>query len=229
MAETPITEPGRLQAMLEWLDERAGLRTIWKTVFARTVPRTNWFYTLGSATLILGMLQGITGMLLTIYYVPTPDHAYDSIQYIMNEVAFGWLIRGLHHWGATLLIITVFLHMLRTFYMGAYKYPRELTWLTGALLLLIALVFGFSGYLLPWNQKAYWASSVGTSIVGAVPGIGPLLLRIVRGGEEIGAVTLARFYSLHIWWMPLAALLLIGVHLYLVIRIGITAPPERDE
>jgi quinol-cytochrome oxidoreductase complex cytochrome b subunit len=215
--------------MLEWLDERAGLRTIWKTVFARTVPRTNWFYTLGSATLILGMLQGITGMLLTIYYVPTPDHAYDSIQYIMNEVAFGWLIRGLHHWGATLLIITVFLHMLRTFYMGAYKYPRELTWLTGALLLLIALVFGFSGYLLPWNQKAYWASSVGTSIVGAVPGIGPLLLRIVRGGEEIGAVTLARFYSLHIWWMPLAALLLIGVHLYLVIRIGITAPPERDE
>ena len=229
MAETPITEPGRLQAILEWLDERAGLRTIWKTVFARTVPRTNWFYTLGSATLILGMLQGITGMLLTIYYVPTPDHAYDSIQYIMNEVAFGWLIRGLHHWGATLLIITVFLHMLRTFYMGAYKYPRELTWLTGALLLLIALVFGFSGYLLPWNQKAYWASSVGTSIVGAVPGIGPLLLRIVRGGEEIGAVTLARFYSLHIWWMPLAALLLIGVHLYLVIRIGITAPPERDE
>jgi len=229
VAETPITEPGRLQAMLEWLDERAGLRTIWKTVFARTVPRTNWFYTLGSATLILGMLQGITGMLLTIYYVPTPDHAYDSIQYIMNEVAFGWLIRGLHHWGATLLIITVFLHMLRTFYMGAYKYPRELTWLTGALLLLIALVFGFSGYLLPWNQKAYWASSVGTSIVGAVPGIGPLLLRIVRGGEEIGAVTLARFYSLHIWWMPLAALLLIGVHLYLVIRIGITAPPERDE
>jgi len=229
VAETPITEPGRLQAILEWLDERAGLRTIWKTVFARTVPRTNWFYTLGSATLILGMLQGITGMLLTIYYVPTPDHAYDSIQYIMNEVAFGWLIRGLHHWGATLLIITVFLHMLRTFYMGAYKYPRELTWLTGALLLLIALVFGFSGYLLPWNQKAYWASSVGTSIVGAVPGIGPLLLRIVRGGEEIGAVTLARFYSLHIWWMPLAALLLIGVHLYLVIRIGITAPPERDE
>jgi quinol-cytochrome oxidoreductase complex cytochrome b subunit len=179
--------------------------------------------------MILALLQGITGMLLTIYYVPTPDHAYDSIQYIMNEVTFGWLIRGLHHWGATLMVITVFLHLLRTFFMGAYKYPREMTWVTGALLLLVVLVFGFSGYLLPWNQKAYWASSVGTAVVGAPPFIGPLLLRIVRGGDEIGAVTLARFYGLHIWWMPAALLALIGVHLYLVIRIGITAPPERNE
>jgi quinol-cytochrome oxidoreductase complex cytochrome b subunit len=211
------------------LDERIGLTTIWKTVFARAVPKTTWIYTLGSASAILAILQGLTGMLLTIYYVPSPDHAYDSIQYIMNEVTFGWLIRGLHHWGATLLVVVVFLHMLKSFFIGAYKYPRELTWITGGVLLLLVLVMGFSGYLLPWNQKAYWASAVGTSIVGAVPVVGELLLRIVRGGAEIGAVTLARFYGLHIWWIPLMVLGLIGFHIYLVIRIGITAPPERDE
>ncbi len=220
---------GRRQGAFEWLDERAGLRTIWKTVFARAVPKTSWIYTLGSASTILAMLQGITGMLLTLYYVPTPDHAYDSIQYIMNDVAFGWLIRGLHHWGATLLVITVFLHMLRTYFVGAYKYPREMTWLTGVVLLLTVLVMGFSGYLLPWNQKAYWATTVGTSVIGAVPGIGPLLMRIARGGQEIGAVTLARFYGLHIWWAPLIVLGTIGLHLYLVIKIGITSPPERGE
>jgi quinol-cytochrome oxidoreductase complex cytochrome b subunit len=206
-----------------------GLTTIWNTVLARSVPKTNWLYTLGSATTILVMLQVITGMLLTVYYVPSPDEAYDSIQYIMNDVAFGWLIRGVHHWGATLLVITVFLHMLRTFYAGAYKYPRELTWLTGVTLLAIVLVLGFSGYLLPWNQRAYWATSVGTSIIGAVPLVGPLLLRIARGGTEIGALTLARFYGLHVWWMPIALLGLISGHLYLVIKIGITSPPERSE
>ena len=199
------------------------------STLARMVPKTNWFYTFGSASMILALLQGITGMLLTIYYVPTPDHAYDSIQYIMNDVTFGWLIRGMHHWGATLLVIVVFLHMLKSFFVGAYKYPREITWLTGGVLLLVVLVMGFSGYLLPWNQKAYWATSVGTAIVGAVPVIGPLLERILRGGSEIGAVTLARFYGLHIWWMPIIVLAMIGAHLYLVIRIGITAPPERDE
>jgi quinol-cytochrome oxidoreductase complex cytochrome b subunit len=229
VAETPIAAPSRWQSAFDWLDERLGLRTIWTTVFSRAVPETNWLYTLGSASAILAMLQGITGMLLTIYYVPTPDHAYDSIQYIMNDVFFGWLIRGLHHWGATLLVITVFLHMLRTFFAGAYKYPRELTWLTGVVLLLTVLVMGFSGYLLPWNQKAYWATSVGTSIFGAVPVVGPLLLRIARGGQEIGAVTLARFYGLHVWWVPIVVLAAIGLHIYLVIKIGISAPPERSE
>jgi quinol-cytochrome oxidoreductase complex cytochrome b subunit len=127
------------------------------------------------------------------------------------------------------LVITVFLHMLRTFFVGAYKYPRELTWLTGVALLTVVMVLGFSGYLLPWNQRAYWATTVGTSIIGAVPVVGPLLLQIARGGNEIGAVTLARFYGLHIWWMPITLLGIIGLHLYLVIKIGITSPPERDE
>lgn len=230
MAQTPTpAQNSKLMAAFQWLDERLGLSTIWKTIFARAVPKTNWFYTLGSASTILAILQGITGMLLTIYYIPAPDHAYDSITYIMNEVAFGWLIRGIHHWGATLLVIVVFLHMLKVFFVGAYKYPREVTWLTGAALLLIVMVMGFSGYLLPWNQKAYWATTVGTSIVGAPPVIGPLLLPIVRGGGDIGAVTLARFYGLHIWWMPAAFLGILFGHLYLIIKIGITAPPERDE
>ena len=229
MADTPATEENRVEDLYRWLDERAGLTTIWKTVFARAVPKTNWYYTLGSASMVLAMLQGITGMLLTIYYVPSPDKAYDSINFIMNQVAFGWLIRGLHHWGATLMVIVVFLHMLKAFFIGAYKYPREITWLTGAALLLIVMVMGFSGYLLPWNQKAYWATTVGTNIVGAPPIIGPLLLPILRGSQDIGALTLARFYGLHIWWMPLALLGLMMVHLYLIIRIGITAPPERSE
>ena len=229
MANTPVPQRSRGQAIFEWLDERAGLSTIWKTVFARAVPETNWFYTLGSASTILAMLQVVTGMLLTIYYVPSPDHAYESIEYIMNEVTFGWLIRGMHHWGATLMVVVVFLHMLKAFFVGAYKWPRELTWITGGLLLTVVLLLGFSGYLLPWNNKAYWATAVGTSIIGAVPLVGPLLMDIARGGSEIGAVTLARFYGLHIWWMPIALLGLIGVHPYLIIRIGITHPPERDE
>ncbi len=225
----PQTPPPALLRAFQWLDERLGLTTVWKTIFARAVPKTNWFYTLGSASTILAMLQGITGMLLTIYYIPSPDHAYDSISYIMDQVTFGWLIRGMHHWGATLLVIVVFLHMLKSYFVGAYKYPREVTWLTGAVLLLVVMVLGFSGYLLPWNQKAYWATTVGTSIVGAPPVIGPLLLSIVRGGNDIGAVTLARFYGLHIWWMPIAFLAFLLGHLYLIIKIGITAPPERDE
>lgn len=229
MADVPTPQAGKMQALFQWLDERAGLGAIWRTIFARPVPKTNWFYTFGSATLILALLQGLTGMLLTVYYVPSPDKAYDSIQYIMNEVAFGWLIRGMHHWGATLLIVLVFLHMLKAFFVGAYKYPREMTWLTGGVLLLLALVMGFSGYLLPWNQKAYWATTVGTNIVGAVPIVGPLLLRIVRGGQEVGAVTLARFYGLHIWWVPAISAAVVAVHMYLIIRIGITAPPDRDE
>jgi menaquinol-cytochrome c reductase cytochrome b subunit len=119
--------------------------------------------------------------------------------------------------------------MLKTFFVGAYKYPRELTWITGVALLAIVMLLGFSGYLLPWNQRAYWATSVGTAIIGAVPLVGPQLLEIARGGSEIGAVTLARFYGLHIWWMPIALLVVIGLHMYLVIKIGITSPPTRDE
>ena len=215
--------------VLTWLDERLGLMTIYNTVLDRKVPKVNWWYTLGSATLFLFTLQVATGIFLTIYYVPSPDHAYESVQYIMNVVAFGWLIRGIHHWGASLMVVFVFIHMLRTFFIAVYKYPREITWLTGVILLLATLGMGFTGYLLPWNQRAYWATTVGTEIAGTVPLVGSFILRVLRGGSDLSAVTLARFFSVHIWFLPVVITVLIGIHLYLVIRIGITAPPTRED
>ena len=215
--------------VLRWLDDRLGLTGIYRTVLDRKVPKVNWAFTLGSATLFLVVLQLVTGVFLTVYYVPHPDQAYDSINYIMNDVAFGWLIRGLHHWGATLMVILVVLHMLRTFVYASYKYPREVTWVTGVLLLLVTLGMGFTGYLLPWNQRAYWATTVGTSIAGTVPFVGPIIEQALRGGTELSTLTLTRFFSAHIWMLPAALLGLLGVHVYLVIRLGISHVPAADE
>lgn len=212
-----------------WFDERVGWRSIWESVFERKIPRVNWLYTLGSATLLTVFNQGITGILLTIYYVPTPDHAYDSVQYITTQVSAGWLIRGLHHWGASAMVLLTFLHMLRVLFLGSYKYPREVTWFTGVALFIITVGFGFTGYLLPWDQKAYWATTVGTRIIGVIPVIGDSLLRIVRGGEGISPLTLTRFFGVHVWVLPLALLFLLGIHLYLVISIGISEMPQKEE
>lgn len=212
-----------------WLDERLGLTTIYNVVLDRKVPKVNWWFTLGSASAILFLLQGVTGMFLAVYYVPSPQSAYDSIQFIMNGVAFGWLIRGIHHWGASLMVIVVFLHMLRTFYYGAYKYPREFTWLTGVVLLLCTLGMGFTGYLLPWNQRAYWATTVGTELPGTVPLIGPFITNVLRGGAELSAVTLTRFFAVHIWFLPAVIGALIGVHIYMVIKLGISSIPDRED
>jgi quinol-cytochrome oxidoreductase complex cytochrome b subunit len=219
----------RTERFIDWLDERAGVLTVWKTVFDRKIPKVNWWYTLGSASFFLAAMQAATGIFLSVYYVPTPEEAYISIEYIMNDVAFGWLVRGVHHWGATLMVVVVFLHMLRVFYYGAYKYPREVTWLTGVFLLLVTMGLGFTGYLLPWNQRAYWATAVGTSIVGTVPLVGDFLLRVLRGGEDVTLVTLTRFFGVHIWFLPAALFGLMGAHLYLVIRNGISYMPKRDE
>jgi quinol-cytochrome oxidoreductase complex cytochrome b subunit len=217
------------EKVITWLDERLGLTAIYDLVLDRKVPKVNWWFTLGSATLFLFVLQGVTGIFLAVYYVPSPDSAYDSIQYIMNGVTFGWLMRGIHHWGATLMVIFVFIHMLRTFFMGAYKYPREITWLTGVILLLATLGMGFTGYLLPWNQRAFWATTVGTEIAGTVPLIGDFIVRVLRGGTDLSAVTLARFFSVHIWFLPVVIIGLISVHMYLVVRIGISAVPEEEQ
>lgn len=212
-----------------WLDDRVGWRSVWDTIFIRKVPKVNWWYTLGSATLFVVVMQGITGILLTIYYVPSPDQAYDSVQYITTQVPAGWLIRGVHHWGASLLVILSVLHMVRVIVYGAYKFPREVTWFSGVGLLIIVIGFGFTGYLLPWDQRAYWATIVGTRIAEVTPVIGNSLLRIMRGGEELTAVTLARFFGVHVWVLPVILLALLGVHLYLVIRIGISDIPEEGE
>jgi quinol-cytochrome oxidoreductase complex cytochrome b subunit len=213
----------------EWLDERFGWKRVWELIFLRKIPKVNWLYTLGSATLFVAVNQIVTGILLTIYYVPTPDHAYDSVQYITSQVPAGWLIRGLHHWGASAMVVLVVIHMIRVILYGSYKYPREVTWLTGVFLLLTVLGFGFTGYLLPWDQKAYWATTVGTRIAGVMPVIGDSILKMLRGGTDLSAVTLARFYGGHVWFLPVALTGLILVHLYLVIRIGISATPERGE
>ena len=212
-----------------WFDDRIGWRGIWQTIFLRKIPKVNWFFTLGSATLFVAMTQGITGILLTLYYVPTPDHAYDSVQYITTQVTAGWFIRGLHHWGASAMVVLVFLHMLRVIFYGAYKFPREVTWLTGVILLLVVIGFGFTGYLLPWDQKAYWATTVGTRIAATPPIIGDWILRILRGGETLSAVTLARFFGVHVWVLPTALISLVVFHLYLVIRLGISAVPGKTE
>jgi quinol-cytochrome oxidoreductase complex cytochrome b subunit len=212
-----------------WLDERIGWRNVWDGIFLRKIPKVNWFYTLGSATLFVVALQGITGILLTIYYVPTPDHAYDSVVFITTQVPGGWFIRGIHHWGASAMVLLTVLHMVRVIMYGSYKYPREVTWFTGVGLLLVTMGFGFSGYLLPWDQKAFWATTVGTRIAGVAPLIGDPLLRIMRGGEDLSAVTLARFFGAHIWVLPAILLLLVGIHMYLVIRLGISAVPRRED
>ena len=212
-----------------WLDERLGWRGVWAAIFLRKIPKVNWFYTLGSATLFVAINQIVTGILLTIYYVPTPDHAYDSVQYITTQVTAGWFIRGMHHYGASAMVILAVAHMIRVIYYGAYKYPRELAWFTGVLLLLITVGFGFTGYLLPWDQKAYWATIVGTRIAGTPPFIGDFILRILRGGQELSAVTLARFFGTHVWVLPSMLILLISLHMYLVIRIGISDVPKKDD
>lgn len=212
-----------------WLDERLDWRQVWEAIFLRKIPKVNWLYTLGSASLFVAINQIITGILLTIYYVPTPDHAYDSVQYISTQIPAGWLIRGLHHWGASVMIVLVVLHMLRVIFYGAYKFPREVTWFSGVFLLLVVIGFGFTGYLLPWDQKAYWATTVGTRIAGTPPLIGDWILLIVRGGKELSAITLARFFGVHVWVLPATLLFLLLIHLYLVIKKGISAVPGREE
>ncbi len=175
-------------------------------------------YCLGGITLFLLLIQVITGALLALYYVPKPDHAYDSVVFITYEVSMGWLVRGMHHWAGNLVVVTVGLHMLRVFYHAAYKPLKELNWVMGVFLLVMVLAFAFTGYLLPWNQTAYWATMVGTSVLGTVPGVGDFLLQLVRGGTELGAVALVRFFWAHVFLLPLVAAVLMAGHLLMVRR-----------
>lgn len=213
-----------------WLDERLGTRAVARALFARRLPRgLGWIYTLGSVSLLLFLMQAASGFLLATSYVPAPDQAFDSVRYISEEVKLGSFVRGLHVWGASAMVLAVSLHMLRTFLTGAYKYPRELTWVGGLFLLALVLAFGFTGYLLPWNQKAYWATQVGTQIAELVPFAGAALARLLRGGDELGAQTLTRFYAIHVLLLPALAGGLIAVHLFMVVKQGISAPPRRGD
>lgn len=212
-----------------WLDSRLRLKPIERTLLDEPIPGgASWIYVFGSVTLFLFLLQAITGMFLAVYYAPTPDHAYDSIQYIEKEVLFGAFVRGLHHWGASAMVITIGLHMLQAFLYGAYKPPREVMWMVGVVLLLLVLTFAFTGYLLPWDQTAYWATQVGINMVGTVPVIGDFAMRVLRGGDQLGALTLSRFFAFHVLFLPGLLLTLIGVHLFILRRVG-PAGPWTDE
>jgi menaquinol-cytochrome c reductase cytochrome b subunit len=215
-----------IMAPIDWLEERSGLVGAVKYfLFRKVPPETNWFHTLGSATLTAFLVQLVTGVILAMYYKPSPEEAYGSIEKITNDLTLGWLVRGMHRWGASVFIILLFLHMGRVFLFGAYKYPRELNWLIGAILLTLALAEGLTGYLLPWDQTAYWATVVAININANAPIVGPFLGDFLRGGAEIGEETLARFYSLHMLVIPGGLIGLITLHLYLVIRLGVTEPP----
>ena len=215
---------------LDWLEERSGLVGGVKYFLFRKVPGdVNWFQTLGSATLTAFLVQAITGVILAMYYKPDPNSAYESIQNITNDLWGGWLVRGMHKWGASVFIILMFMHMGRVFLFGAYKYPRELNWIIGVLLLAMGLGEGFTGYLLPWDQTSYWATVVGININGTGPFIGPFLAQFLQGGTYINPDTLSRFYAIHMLLIPGAIFALIGLHLYLVIRLGVTSPPWSKE
>jgi quinol-cytochrome oxidoreductase complex cytochrome b subunit len=207
-----------------WWVKRFGLSSVMEDQFNRVVPRhaTNYIYCFGGIALVLFLILTITGIMLAIYYQPTPDDAYQSIVDLTTRVQFGWWIRSIHKWAAGGMVLLVFAHMLRVFFTGAYKAPRELNWITGVLLLVLTLGFGFTGYLLPWDQKAYWATKVGTDIAGSVPFIGHFLLVSLRGGDQISAATLGRFYDLHVLVLPAIIVVLLLGHFWMIRRHGIS-------
>ena len=215
-----------------WLDDRVGLAPLAGLARKKEVPihrHTIWYY-LGGMSLFLFLCQLVSGVLLLFYYRPSAGEAFESVQFIMAEVQFGWLIRSLHAWAANLMVFTVFIHLFSVFLLKAYRPPRDLTWMSGMVLFVLTLAFGFTGYLLPWNELAYFATRVGTEIVGVVPVIGGFARTLARGGQDVTGATLTRFYAIHVAILPAFTILLVGLHLVLVQRHGMSVPPdvERD-
>lgn len=209
----------------DWLE----LRTGWwgfvrKNLNEPMPPGVGWWQTLGNLLLTLLVFQFITGFALAMYYTPSPDGAYQSVRAITYELPGGSIVRGLHMWGSSFIVVVMVMHTLRTFFWGSYKKPRELTWLVGVLIFQVILAFSFTGYLLPWDQKAYWATVVGIRIAGTVPGVGDALMVLIGGGPEVGAYTLSRFYAIHVMLLPASLIGLIGIHLFLVRKHHIAGP-----
>ena len=233
----------------EWVDERTGIKPAVDYVMYRRLPKSvNWFFTLGSASLTVFLVQAVSGIFLAMGYSPSTaavpiqvtgadgtvstiisNEALESVRNITQNVFLGDWIRGFHHWGANAMVIVVVLHMLRVFFMGSYKYPRELTWFIGVFILLMVLGFSFTGYLLPWDNRAYWATQVGINIGGAAPFLGDYVATALRGGPTLGAATLTRFYAIHVLILPAITALLISLHLFLIIKIGISGQPKYRE
>ncbi|MGA2255461.1 MAG: cytochrome bc complex cytochrome b subunit, partial [Thermoguttaceae bacterium] len=217
------TRTGRAKAFFV---ERLGLKPLQGLAAEKRVPvhRFTVFYFLGGMALFLFSIQVVTGILLSLHYKPSPDQAFESVRTIMTEINFGWLIRSAHSWSANLLIGVLFLHLLTTYIMRAYRRPREFTWISGLALLGLFLAFGFSGYLLPWNKLAFFATRVGTALVGQVPLVGAELLLLARGGKDVTGDTLSQFYAFHVVVLPLVTLAMVGIHLYFVQHHGMSIP-----
>ncbi len=212
---------------VDWVDERTSLSGGARWMMFRKVPKgTNWFYTLGSATMFAFISQAVTGVFLAMYYRPdAAGGAYESMRHVNDDVFLGEFVHGMHKWGSSVMVILVFLHMARTFFFGAYKYPRELNWIIGVVLLILTMAMSFTGYLLPFDQRSYWATVVGVNINGTGPLVGPYLSDFLRAGPEFTATTLSRFYAIHMLLIPGILGALVGFHLYLVAKLGTTAPP----
>ena len=215
--------------ILDWIDQRLDLADLRRFTAEKRVPvhaQKIWYY-LGGVTLFLFAVQVASGILLLLYYRPSASEAYESVQFIVTQVEFGWLVRNVHSWSANLLILAAFAHLFSVYFLKSYRKPRELTWVSGALLLFLMLGFGFSGYLLPWNELAFFATKVGTGMAGAVPVIGPGLMRFLRGGEDVTGATLSRFYALHVAILPAATTALVMLHLLFVQRQGMSVPVKE--
>ncbi|HJV64493.1 MAG TPA: cytochrome bc complex cytochrome b subunit [Geomonas sp.] len=220
-----------LKRVYDWIDLRIGLReVVKKELTGYLLPRNiNEWYSLGSVLLVIFALQVVTGMLLLVYYVPDADKAFKSVTYIMNQVPYGWLIRLCHAVGSNLMVAVLLLHMLSTLMMGSYKSPRELNWLSGFTTFAVVEAMSLTGYLLPWSQLSFWATTVATNSVSAIPVIGPYMVEFLRGGKLVGPATLGRFFALHVAVIPLGIAALIGLHLFVLKRVGISTPPSGRE
>jgi len=220
-----------MESAYRWLDDRIHVSEVWQALSHKEVPvhRASVVYYFGGMTLFFFAIQVCTGILLMLYYQPSADHAFESVEFIMTTVPFGWLIRSIHSWSANLMVFFAFVHLATVYFTKSYRPPRELTWVTGCLLLFLILAFGFSGYLLPWNQLSFFATKVGTDIAGKVPIIGEWTLRFLRGGDRVTGGTLSRFYGWHVAILPALTGALLGLHLLLVQLQGMSVPPSLEE
>ncbi|NLY78490.1 MAG: cytochrome b6 [Lysinibacillus sp.] len=222
-----------LNKLYDWVDERLDITPIWRDIADHEVPEhvnpahhfSAFVYCFGGLTFFITVIQILSGMFLTMYYVPDVENAWKSVYYLQNEVAFGEIVRGMHHWGASLVIVMMFLHTLRVFFTGSYKKPRELNWIVGVLIFCVMLGLGFTGYLLPWDMKALFATKVGLEIAGSVPFIGDLIKILLAGDAEIlGAQTLTRFFAIHVFFLPAVLFVLLAVHFIMIRRQGVSGP-----
>jgi cytochrome b6 len=220
----------RMQNLMSWIGDRLPLQPLREAAEHKTVPRHRYtvLYYFGGMTLFFFVVQVLTGILLMLYYRPSANEAFESVEFLMTTVPFGWLIRSIHSWSANLMVFFAMVHLATVFFMKAYRRPREITWITGCILLFLSMGFGFSGYLLPWNKLAFFATKVGTDIAGAVPVIGEGLLRFLRGGDQVGGGTLSRFYGWHVAILPAITTAVLGLHVLLVQIHGMSVPPSEE-